>query len=66
MRMAPRRREAAACAAAITAVVTGRISTRTPRGKSSQYGSTGRLRGSMWFSTLCFHQELRHNLCGLA
>jgi len=28
----------AACAAAMTAVVTGRISTRTPRSRSSQYG----------------------------
>jgi hypothetical protein len=32
----PNRREAAACAAAMTAVVTGLIRTRTPRGRSSQ------------------------------
>jgi hypothetical protein len=38
----PRRRERGS-----VAVVTGRISTRTPRGRSSQYGSTGRSRVSM-------------------
>lgn len=44
------KRAAAACAAAMTAVVTGRISTRTPRGRSSQYGSAGRSRVSINFS----------------
>lgn len=45
-RSAPRRRAAAASAAAMTAVVTGRISTWAPRGRSSQYGSAGRSRVS--------------------
>jgi hypothetical protein len=37
VRMAPRRRDAEACAAAMTAVVTGRISARTPRGRLKWY-----------------------------
>jgi hypothetical protein len=46
-RTTPSRRDAVACAAAMTAVVTGRISTRTPPGRSSQCASAGTSRVSM-------------------